>query len=524
MLALVMVVLTVASCGDAGSANTTANTAGTTETTASSTEDSQTTQTTETTAVTTVTGTVMTQTEGVLVAHWDFNEISADGTVADLTGKGHTGTVSGNVTIVEALDGNGALFTGDGANISVDDAEDLNFKSSQSFTIEMTFKADTSSASWGAIVQKGLADNVAPYYGFWVDNKGKLDFGAASTGTKNYDSNNEIGSEYHHAVVIQNVSSGTVLFYLDGVLQSSTQPKNASVPFKPTFVSSSGEPLTIGSNGSDHFAGVVDDIKIYNYAVDESVILADHGTINELERAKFIYIDSKTNEKITLPYRVHFPEGYDENDGKTYPILLVLHGHGETGSDNVGQLRVWGGCAQDIYSREDFIVIMPQCQCDNGGKKEWIASLHNFVKVNRNLNENATLALRAVSALMKEYIDSGKVDTDRVYAMGSSMGACGIWELMVREPKMFTAALLMCGVGIPSEAEKLVDIDLWVFHGTADETIPVEGTKNMEEAILAAGGTKMKATYLEGVDHNCMNYCFEYGDILGWLISQTKTD
>lgn len=464
------------------------------------------------------------ETEDELVAHWDFNEISTGGTVADLSGKEHTGIVTGNVEIVEAKDGNGAKFAGDGAVITVADAEDLNFLSGQSFTLEITFKADTGRSTWGALVQKGLADKAAPYYGFWIDNTDKLNLGAAAKGTKNYASNSELGGEYHHAVMIQNAEAGTVLFYLDGVLQSSTQPKNASAPLKPVYLVSEGEALTIGTNGFDHFSGIIDDIKIYNYAVDESELLADYGTVNAMAREEYKYVDSETGEKMTLPYRVHLPEGYDENDGKTYPILIVLHGHGETGYDNAGQLRIWGGCVQDIYSREDFIVIIPQCPCDNGLNREWISSEHHFDNVNRELPKKATLALSAVVALMNEYIDSGKVNTDRVYAMGSSMGACGIWELMTREPEMFTAALLMCGAGIPSEAANLVDIDIWAFHGTADETIPVEGTKNMEKAIKAAGGTKMKATYLEGVDHNCMNYCFEEGDILGWLISQTKTD
>ncbi len=528
IISAAMLIMLLASCGGVSETTTVMNT--TTAPTADATVVTQATTvvtqvTTEATTVATTKSPVteMTFSEGELLAHWDFSEISSDGTVADLTGNGHTAKISGNVQCVEASDGNGVQFFGDGGMVTVEDHKDFQFKNEHSFAVEIRFKMDTSTAS-GTLFQKGLLDGKGSHFGFWTDEFSKLNLGMSGQTEKTFASNNALDSEWHHAVLIQNKATGTVAFYLDGVLQSSTMPKNSKSPVVATSFVMKNEAITFGSDGTNHFSGVIDDVKIYDYAVNESILLAEYDTIYNFNGEKYKY-ENEAGESITLNCRVHYPDGYSEDDGKTYPILLVLHGHGETGKDNLGQLRVWRYPMEDVASREDFIIVVPQCECDKGVTKEWVASNHLFNEMsNRALPKNPTLALAAVAGIMNKFLASGKVDTNRVYAMGSSMGSIGIWELMAREKDMFTAAILMCGAGIPSKAENLVNVDIWAFHGTADETVPVAGTKNMERAISEAGGTKMKATYLEGVDHNCMTPAFAEGDIIGWLISQTKTD
>ena len=529
ILSVAMLAMMLASCGaDNGSATTTEavtteiTTLVTTTTTEATTEASTTTEAT-TVATTESPVTQLVFSEGDLLAHWDFSEISADGTVADLTGNGHTGKISGNVQSVAAADGNGVQFFGDGGMITVTDHKDFQFKNEHSFAIEIRFRIDDS-ASAGTLLQKGLLDGKGSHFGFWTDELANLNLGMSGQSQKTYASNSSLDDGWHHAVLIQNKATGTVVFYLDGVIQTSTRPANSKSPVIPTSFVMKNEDITFGSDGTNHFSGVIDDIKIYDYAINESIVLAEYDTIYNFNAEKYRYV-SDSGEEFTINCRVHYPDGYSEDDGKTYPILLVLHGHGECGTDNLGQLRVWASPLSDVIGREDIIVVVPQCECDKGVTKEWVASNHLFNEMsNRKLPESPTLALGAVAGIMNKFIASGKVDTDRVYAMGSSMGAIGIWELMARENDMFTAALLLCGAGIPSQAANLVDIDIWAFHGLADETVPVAGTKNMEKAITEAGGTKMKASYFTGVDHNVMGAAFGEGDIIGWMLEQTKAD
>ena len=525
MLSVSMLVMLLASCGANNETTSTTEaitTVATTEATTVATTEATTVATTEATTVATTESPVkeLAFSEGSLLAHWDFSSISADGTVADLTGNGHTGKVSGNVQSVAASDGNGVQFFGDGGMVTVEDHKDFQFKNEHSFAIEVRFKADTSAGA-GTLIQKGLLDGKGSHFGFWTDESANLNLKLSGQSAA---PNKALDDGWHHAVMIQNKATGTVVYYLDGVIQTSTRPANSKSPVVPVSFVMKNEAISFGSDGTNHFTGIIDDVKIYDYAINESVVLAEYNTIYNFNGEKYKYV-SESGEEFTINCRVHYPKGYSKDDNKTYPILLVLHGHGECGKDNLGQLRVWASPLGDVISREDIIVIVPQCECDNGVTKEWVASKHKFDQMsNRELPEKPTLALGAIAGIMNKFIASGKVDTNRVYAMGSSMGAIGIWELMAREKDMFTAALLLCGAGIPSKAENLVNVDIWAFHGMADPTVPVAGTKNMEKAIKEAGGTKMKASYYEGVDHNVMGHAFAEDDIIGWMLKQTKAD
>ena len=63
----------------------------------------------------------------------------------------------------------------------------------------------------------------------------------------------------------------------------------------------------------------------------------------------------------TLPYRILFPEKFDAS--KKYPLILVLHGAGERGSDNEAQLTHGGSLFLNQNLRSSFpaIVVFPQC-------------------------------------------------------------------------------------------------------------------------------------------------------------------
>ena len=461
-----------------------------------------------------------------LVFHLDFSaESIKDGKYTDLTGNGHDGIIHGNVDNEEGS----AKFSGSANSyISIPDHTDLNFGKKQSFTLEIRYKAEANS-SWACLAQKGYADGRPGYYGFWLDeaNKLNLGFGAMSTGAKNYAADSETGDEWHTAVIIQDVTAGTVLLYIDGELQSSTMPKSSKVPVAPTNVKSTGEDFTIGTDLSDNFTGLIDYIKLYNYAVQEKELFDDSvENAFALERRYFNYTDSDTGSTFTLPYRIHYPGGYLADDGEKYPVVILMHGHGECGADNVAHLRNSQGYIESLMRKDNCIVIVPQCKCDNGVNTEWVASKHNFAHTNRTLPEKATIALNALIALIDETVKDAKVDSDKISAFGFSMGGFGVWELLMRRPDLFSAAVICSAAGAPASADKVLDIDIRAYHGRLDETVPDSGLSLMEAAINALGGTKFSATYFDDVDHNgCANAAFaKDGDFFDWLIAQTKAD
>ena len=84
------------------------------------------------------------------------------------------------------------------------------------------------------------------------------------------------------------------------------------------------------------------------------------------------------------------------------------------------------------------------------------------------------------------------------------------------------AGIACCGGGIPSKAEGLRDTPIWMMHGTNDALVPVKATKDMEEALRAAGNTKIVASYYAGVGHGAWIPGFAEKDLLDWLFAQKR--
>ena len=246
--------------------------------------------------------------------------------------------------------------------------------------------------------------------------------------------------------------------------------------------------------------------------------------VDIMRKEIYAYKNEKTNVSFDLPYRVYFPSDYSAENEKTYPLFFFLHGHGECGTDNEQQIRVLGKehrLINMILERDDTIIVAPQCPCSP--IYEWVPLNHAWTTASREaLTEEPTIGLAAAEELLNSFLASGKIDLSRVYSGGISMGGYGIWELITRRPEVFAACIPVCGAGIPSLASRLTDIAIWAFHGARDNTVPPSGSRDMFEAILAAGGTKVKYTEFPGVWHDSWIKAYQTEGLVEWLYQQHK--
>lgn len=230
--------------------------------------------------------------------------------------------------------------------------------------------------------------------------------------------------------------------------------------------------------------------------------------------------------KETLNYRLYVPEDYDEN--KAYPVILFLHGYGErdNGSNtNMAQLNI-GMMTQffsnGYYRDHECIIVAPQCPQDN----QWVVQgykgsydIKHMDKTGATFTEAIQLCKLAIDKTAEAY----NVDMDRIYVTGLSMGGYGTWNIITHYPDYFAAAIPICGGGDPTKADLITDIPVWCFHGDADPTVPVSGTRDMYNAITAAGGNKIIYTEWPGIGHVWYPaYCRE--DVWAWLFSQSKSN
>jgi len=218
-----------------------------------------------------------------------------------------------------------------------------------------------------------------------------------------------------------------------------------------------------------------------------------------------------------MPYRIYIPTDYDKNE--SYPLVIFFHGAGEIGSDNRKQVTYPYSIVTRLLTEEnrenhECIIIAPQA----GG--QWVNtpwSEGNYTRSEIAESKYMTAAEELIQSIKKSY----SIDSDSVYATGVSIGGFAVWDIISRHPDWFAAAIPVCGGADISYAEKLINMPIWTFHGSADTTVPVEGTREMAEAIKGAGSESIIYTEYENAGHNVWNMAYVEDDLLEWLFSKT---
>ena len=171
-----------------------------------------------------------------------------------------------------------------------------------------------------------------------------------------------------------------------------------------------------------------------------------------------------------------------------YPLVVTLHGGGEVADNNMTQLtgnRIAVTFATpDRQRRHPAFVLAPQIPLprpmDGPDGTDWTDP--------------------RVQAATVELIDAfaarHPVDTDRIYLVGLSSGARGIYSLLPKYPDRFAAALATAGWGETSGMDRITHVPLWADHSIDDPVVPYRdgrfgrpGTWTLMNALAAAGAT-----------------------------------
>lgn len=204
---------------------------------------------------------------------------------------------------------------------------------------------------------------------------------------------------------------------------------------------------------------------------------------------------------IKLTYQFMQPAGYDQE--KAYPLVLCLHGRG-------GHTTAAETLAKEAL-REAYpcFVVAPSV----GKKYRWASP----TKRDDGVTDAVPAALEIVDAVMKEF----SVDPARVYVTGQSMGGYGSFGAVAARPELFAAAVPVCGGWAERDAESMKGTAFWVFHGDADPTVPVDGSRRMVEALKAAGAT-VEYTEYPGVGHNSWDRAYETKEMWAWVFERRR--
>ena len=218
-----------------------------------------------------------------------------------------------------------------------------------------------------------------------------------------------------------------------------------------------------------------------------------------------------------IPYRLYSPA--IEAD-KEYPLVLFLHGWGERGNDNVKQIAHGVPELIDYVSKnQPAFLIAPQ----HGDFAPWLNV--PVLDVDRfELPQDPSLSLQQVIELVKDFIENQPVDKSRIYVTGLSMGGFGTWDILVREPELFAAAVPVASGSAENVAERIKHIPVWAMHGGNDTVIDPEFSRNTIQALNDAGANPTYEEFPEA-GHKAEDWraFYSHAKMLHWLFQQKKT-
>ncbi|SNZ02081.1 alpha/beta hydrolase-fold protein [Flagellimonas pacifica] len=223
----------------------------------------------------------------------------------------------------------------------------------------------------------------------------------------------------------------------------------------------------------------------------------------------------------TMPYRILLPKDYDSS--QKYPLLLFLHGSGERGDNNKSQL-VHGSSLflkDEVREKYKAIVVFPQCAANSSWAKVDSEGRYPNREFIFYEDPEPTKDMILLENLLKNLKQSYKVDENRIYVGGLSMGGMGTFELVRRNPKMFAAAFPICGGANPLISKKLAKPDWWVFHGDEDQVVPEKYSAGMVKAMKKID-IDVKYSVYPGIGHNSWDNAFAEPELLAWVFSKSR--
>jgi predicted peptidase len=202
--------------------------------------------------------------------------------------------------------------------------------------------------------------------------------------------------------------------------------------------------------------------------------------------------------ELELQYLLYLPDAYEANTESDFPLLLFLHGGGESGKD-LDKVKTHGPPSMiEEGHKFPFLVLTPQ---NPHPRKLW--------------NETALIAL--LDQVEKEY----RVDNSRVWIAGLSRGGYGAWRLAIQYPDRFAALVAICGETPDHYAGWLGQMPIWVFHGEKDRTISIRESDEMV-AALRKNGNPVRYTKYPDAGHNAWDQAFSNPELYDWLLEQKK--
>lgn len=207
-----------------------------------------------------------------------------------------------------------------------------------------------------------------------------------------------------------------------------------------------------------------------------------------------------------MNYTVYVPPGY--NADEEWPVVVFLHGLLMNDALTSSGLNVFatGICLGPIVMEEPelypCLILFPQLP---------------FAALSWEGND------RVIDYPLEQVLTEYNVDPNRVSMTGVSSGGFGTWDYVASHADAFSA-LVPIGSYLEDEAnvDNLVNVPIWMFHGSDDLLVCVSDARRTVEALQNAGAD-IRYTEYPGEGHMWIwNTAYSDPEVIGWLLNQSK--
>ena len=225
-----------------------------------------------------------------------------------------------------------------------------------------------------------------------------------------------------------------------------------------------------------------------------------------------------------IGYLEHLPKDYNQGN-KRYPVMIFLHGISERGDGSRDLNRVKKNGPPKLVEQgddmsftvngkqESLILVSPQLRADYNS---WPAFYVDYV----------------VEHVKKTY----RIDTDRIYLTGLSLGGGGCWtyaSYKAEYAKKLAAIVPICAAQSykSNQVDNLVSgkVNVWALHGDADPTIPLQYSKDWVNNINRRSPGLASLTVYHGANHSGawergyrVDHQYHTPNIYEWLLQQKR--
>lgn len=240
----------------------------------------------------------------------------------------------------------------------------------------------------------------------------------------------------------------------------------------------------------------------------KTFVINDSGQIENIEllfqdsaRYSVIKFKTKVDQVTEIHCLIYIPHDYEVNKSAHYPLLTFLHGGNEAGSD-LNKVKRHGPFKLIDRGKEfPFIVVAPQIPTKF--KSKWQPELVDEV-------------IELVKA-------NFRVDSERLYLTGVSLGGAGVWGYALAYPEKVAAIAPICGWGNPPKACKMKDVPTWAFHGAKDNIVTPAATTNMVNALKNCGADP-KFTLYPDAGHDSWTVTYNNSALYDWFLTHSKSN